>query len=395
MLYNPVRFRGVHVPGLLALARLLPTKLRDVPGIKEGGIGWQGIIPSRAGKLGTIAVDKQIEKIGTPSEFYEQLGPDEIADHIARHSDENVRDVVEHVMESEHPALWRDLPPRAREALHERVRAELPAAAHEVTARIGEHVDELLDVRHMVIRVSEGRPELTNKLFHEAGRKEFRLIIRFGFVFGFLFSLPIIPLLHAVPEWWVLPVAEAFVGYATNWVGIWMIYEPREPRKVGPFTLRGLFLRRQDEASEDYARVISEEVITVENVTDELLHGPRSDRTRRIVEGTMRDVVDRAVGAIRPAVRGAIGTGEYETLRDSLAIESVEPTMEPLYDPDFSRARSEHVRELFTERMREMSAEDFSETMRAATREDEWMLVAHGAIFGIVGGLLHYAIFGV
>jgi hypothetical protein len=53
------------------------------------------------------------------------------------------------------------------------------------------------------------------------------------------------------------------------------------------------------------------------------------------------------------------------------------------------------MEELFTDRMRKLSKRDFSETMRAATREDEWMLVAHGAIFGIAGGLVHYVIFGV
>jgi hypothetical protein len=44
--------------------------------------------------------------------------------------------------------------------------------------------------------------------------------------------------------------------------------------------------------------------------------------------------------------------------------------------------------------MSDMPTEDFVETMRSATREDEWMLVAHGALFGIAGGLLHYVVFG-
>jgi hypothetical protein len=31
---------------------------------------------------GSIAVDKAIAKLGTPAEFYQQLEPDEIAEHI-------------------------------------------------------------------------------------------------------------------------------------------------------------------------------------------------------------------------------------------------------------------------------------------------------------------------
>ena len=33
--------------------------------------------------------------------------------------------------------------------------------------------------------------------------------------------------------------------------------------------------------------------------------------------------------------------------------------------------------------------------MRAAIKEDEWMLYAHGAIMGLAGGFLHLWIFGV
>jgi hypothetical protein len=82
MLFNPVRFHGVRIPGLQELSTLLPRKLQEIPGIMQGGIGWQGIVPARAAKMGSIAVDKAIAKLGTPGEFYQQLDPDEIAEHI-------------------------------------------------------------------------------------------------------------------------------------------------------------------------------------------------------------------------------------------------------------------------------------------------------------------------
>ena len=51
----------------------------------QGGIGWQGIVPARAAKMGSIAVDKAIAKLGTPAEFYQELEPDKIAEHIVTH----------------------------------------------------------------------------------------------------------------------------------------------------------------------------------------------------------------------------------------------------------------------------------------------------------------------
>src|SRR5213596_2665034 len=82
MLFNPLRFRGFRLPGLAPLARLLPRKVQQVPGVMNGGVGWQGIIPSRAAKMGSIAVDKGIAKVGSNADFYEQFEPERIAEHI-------------------------------------------------------------------------------------------------------------------------------------------------------------------------------------------------------------------------------------------------------------------------------------------------------------------------
>jgi hypothetical protein len=52
------------------------------------------------------------------------------------------------------------------------------------------------------------------------------------------------------------------------------------------------------------------------------------------------------------------------------------------------------MRQLITERIRAMAPRDFAELLRTATEEDEWLLLAHGAVLGLAGGLVHLAIFG-
>src|SRR5688500_3433673 len=55
MLFYPVKFAGWNVPGLALISRIFPRKVQQMPGIARGGLGWQGIIPSRAAKMGSIA----------------------------------------------------------------------------------------------------------------------------------------------------------------------------------------------------------------------------------------------------------------------------------------------------------------------------------------------------
>src|SRR4051794_22001100 len=167
MLFNPVQFKGFRLPGLMAVAKVLPRKIQQVPGVMQGGVGWQGIVPSRAAKMGSIAVDKGIAKIGSPSDFYDQLEPDKLAQHILESSRDDIDETVDRIIEREHPQLWNDLPPRVRAEVHKRVQAQLPEIVQGITDEIGEHIDQLLDVKLMVIRRLEERPELANRIFTE------------------------------------------------------------------------------------------------------------------------------------------------------------------------------------------------------------------------------------
>jgi uncharacterized membrane protein YheB (UPF0754 family) len=395
MLFYPVSFKGWRVPGLRRLAPLLPRRIQQIPGVMQGGVGWQGIIPSRAAKMGSIAVDKGIAKLGSPADFYRQLEPEAIAEHICKTASEDIREVVDRTMEREYPETWPGMPRRVREAVHSRVRQQLPDIVRTVTDEIGTHIDQLLDIKLMVIRRIEEHPEMANRIYLEVGRKELRFIINFGFFFGALLGVPLVFLTQAFPHWWVLPIGGVIIGYVTNWVALWMIFEPVEPHRFGPFKLHGLFIRRQPEVSEVYGEIIAEDIVTLRNIGDELLNGPRADRTRQMIEDSMRPAVDRAAGPARLAVRVALGSSEYETIRESVATEAVDYTMTPLTDPEFNRRQSAAMRDLITDRMRELPHDDFSELLRSAMREDEWLLLLHGAVLGFVAGCIHLLIFGV
>jgi uncharacterized membrane protein YheB (UPF0754 family) len=394
MLFYPVHFKGYRSRTLRSLAKLLPRKVQQIPGVMLGGIGWQGIVPSRAAKMGSLAVDAGIAKLGTPGEYWSQFDPEAMSAQIVDSTSEDMRDTVDRIMAREQPRLWRDLPPQVKELVYARVIRQLPAVVRDLTDRIGENIDQLIDVKLMVIRRFEAQPELANRIFLDMGQRELKFIQNFGFFFGFACGIPVAAITHFVTNWWLLPILGVVVGYVTNWLALWMIYEPARPRRVGPFVLHGLFIRRQPELADVYARIVSDEIITMSNFGDELLHGPRADRTRQLIESAMRPAIDRATGPARRAVRVALGTREYDRIRDSFAAEPVEQMMTPLEDPEFSRRQAGTMRKLISERMRQMTPEDFGELLRTATKQDEWLLLLHGAVLGFGAGLIHLAIFG-
>ena len=395
MLFKPLRFYGVRVPGLKVLFPVLPRRVQVLPLVRyDGGVGWQGIVPSRADKMASIAVDKGLAKLGSIGDFYRELEPDRIAEHLGRVAVFEIRDVVEVIMQREYPTLWRDLPPLVREAVHARVRQQLPAVIKRITEDIGENIDQLIDAKLMVIRHFVAHPELLNELFMTVGRKELRFMQNFGFYFGFPMGFALVGLIHLYPQWWVLPVGGVVIGWLANYLGIEMIFEPHTRRWWVPWK-QGLLIKRQPEITEKYARLIADNVITLQNIGDELLTGPRSDRTMQMLEDTIRPAVDAAVGPIRPAVRLAIGGRGYDKIRDSLALEATGFAPVAFAEPEFNRQQGNRIYAFIAAQMRTMSPKDFVELLRSAMKQDEWLLFVHGGVLGFFAGLLHLGIFGV
>ncbi len=394
MLFSPVQFHGIRIPGLRELGTILPRKLQEVPGILQGGLGWQGIVPARAAKMGSIAVDKAIAKLGTPGEFYQQLEPDKIAEHIVTIFRPEIPQLVNEVMLAEHPRLWRDLPRPVKEAVYERVQAQLPSVVGTVTDEIGIHIDQLLDPKIMVIDHFQKNPDLVVRIFRDFGQRELNLMVRFGFIFGFLLGIPVAVVDSILHQAWLLPVLGIVVGWTTNALGMWLIFEPPEEKRFLGIKVHGLFLRRQNEAAEVYAQIIADDVITLERIGDFLLDGPRGDRTRQMLATALRPAIDKAAGPARGAVRVAVGAARFDSIRDSVAQQAVGRTLTPFKDPEFSRRQADKIRTLVATRTKELPPTDFVDMMRSAIKEDEWMLYAHGAIMGAAGGVLHLLIFG-
>jgi uncharacterized membrane protein YheB (UPF0754 family) len=395
MLFQPMRFHGVRVPGLPFLYPYLPRRVQLIPAIThEGRFGWQGIIPSRVSKMASISVDKALLKVGSIGDFYREFEPDKIADHIAVTARSEIRDVVARIMEREHPQLWHDLPPVLKSAVYARVEQRLPVIVRGLTEQLGEYIEQLIDAKLLVIRHFEEHPELMNDMLREVGRKELRFMQNFGLYFGFPAGIGLVFVLEALPRWWVLPLGGAVIGWVANWIGIKLIFEPVFPRRIGPFTFQGLFLRRQPEVSDVLAQIIAEDVITMKNIGDELLFGPRSDRTRLMLEESLRPAVDDAVGFARSAVRVGIGTDRYDRIRDAVAHEAVE-FASVFGDLEFGRQQSTKIRRFVAAQMRQLRADEFNELLRSAIKQDEWLLFVHGGVLGIGAGLIHLAIFGV
>ncbi|MBJ8346498.1 DUF445 domain-containing protein [Antrihabitans sp. YC2-6] len=395
MLFETLDFRGFRMPGLKTLFPFFPRRIQVLPIFKDGEkLGWQGMVPSRAEKMASLAIDRSLAKVGNIGDFYAQLDPDAIAEHFVEVARPEIPRLVDRLMTQENPRLWNSLPDFAKEFVYRKVDEDLPKNAARINEEFVAHLDELVDAKSMAISFLVSHPKLLNDVFREFGEKELKFMVNFGAYFGYPMGFTLVAVLQVLPHWWVLPVGGAILGWVVNYLGITIIFEPVHRSRWVPWR-QGLMLKRRPEVIVGYAGIISTHVMTLDNIMNELLHGPRSDRTLLMLDKVMRETVDSAVGRARILVRTAVGADQYERLKAAIAPAAMEMIPQVSADDEFVVAQRGKIDLFVQDQMTKLSLEDFQSILRGAVKQDEWLLFLHGGILGGLAGFLHLAIFGV
>ena len=356
--------------------------------------GWQGIIPSKAEKMSGILVDQTLSKIGSIEEFFQQMEPEKISAHLTRSIQGRIEEYTDEVMTERNAVLWENLPMLVRRRVYSRARRAIPEVMDNVVDDISKHVEELVDLKHMISSQMREDKALMVKMFREVGDPEFRFVINSGIYFGFLFGLCQIPVFIYFPGNWVMPFFGFLVGVATNWVALNVIFRPLNPVRVGPFRIQGLFLKRQKDVAESFARLTTTEVVTLRNIMYQVINGPRADRTKALIKRHMRPLLEG--GVVRTAAQLTVGPGGYADLKKAVEEKAVDLAVLPFEDPTFNRERGAIVERIMRERMEELSSEEFQALLRPAFQEDEWILIMVGGALGMMAGLIQlFLVFGV
>jgi uncharacterized membrane protein YheB (UPF0754 family) len=374
-----------YVTKLVAI-RMMFQPLNFV-GVKP--FGWQGIVPKRAARMAAIACDTMTEQLIKPSDVLRRLDPELIAKEIQDPLREVAAELTQEIAHEFQPGLWESLPESVRRLVIRRVQAETPKLLTAMLQTVQDNVESVFDLRDMVITNLVRDKALLNRMFTEAGHREFQFIARAGLLFGAVIGVIQMVAWALFKQPLIMPFFGAVTGWFTDWLALRMIFRPQQPtRYLGIFTWQGMFLRRRDEVSESYATLIAEELITPHKVIEAVLRGPLADRLFAMMQREVEHVIDRETRFARPFVRLAIGSTRYIEMKHAIADKVLARMPETLdYIEDYARDAMD-IRNLLIGKMRELTTEEFENLLRPAFQQDEWILITCGAVLGCVVGEL-------
>ena len=363
-----------------------------------GPFGWQGVIPGSARNMAKALVENSVAKVLTQEELASRIDADEMIEALQHRIDPLIEDIVDEVMaETTNYGLklnrfvWTASPAWIKEKVYQEVHKNLPSVIENAVDEIKDNLDDLVDLNQVIMDKLISHKELLVEIFDNAADKEFVFLARSGFYFGLPLGLPVMVLWYFFPVWWLLPIAGLLVGYLTNKLAIYMLQKPLTPVKLGPITIQGLFVRRQSEVSLYYANVFAAKLITAETLAQEVLKNSKSaDLLFDIIQREVNNALEKSSGTLKTLMVFSVGPAEYAKMRQIIS----DKAFAELNRPDKRSFRfidqALDIENTLAERVGGMAPEEFFELLHPVVEEDEWKLMAVGAVLGFGAGICQW-----
>ena len=365
-----------------------------------GPIGWQGVVPANAAKMANLLVDHSLKKVLTQQELIERVEPDQLVEALRHRIDPFVEDIVDEVMSETSNygvrvgnLVWAAAPGALKARVYAEVRKNMPAVLARAVQDVSDNLDDFVDINEIIIDKLGRDKRLLIDIFLTAAEKEFRFIERSGLYFGLPLGIPVMFAWYYFPVWWLLPLFGMLVGYITNALAMYLIQKPLHPVKIGPFTIQGLFLRRQKEVSAYFGKVFANELITAEVMMAEVLKTERSlDRVRDLIQREVNRAIEESQGIFKPITVLSLGPAEYAKVGRIISDRAFEEILRP--DKRSLRYLDEafDIENTIADRVGALPPADFFELIHPVIAEDEWKLIAVGALLGLGAGWWQWAL---
>jgi len=364
MLYRPLEFRGI------------------------GPIGWQGLIPRRAGKVAATTIDLLTENILKPEELLEGIDADEAFEELRAPLESVIESMAHDVAEAIWPGLWASLPAPARTLVLRRARQRAPQIIDHLLDQMRADLSQVIDVQHLAVTTLVKNKQKLNSLMRNTAGGAMAFVRRSGIYFGLLIGLLQMVAWGLIHNVWIMPVFGLVTGFVSDYLALTMLFAPRQPRRILGVRLQGVLHADRAEITRNYARIMAEDLFSPEMLIHEVLTGPGSDRLLAMVRTEVMAAIDAETGIVAPIVNLAIGTRRYQAIKDAIGAQAAALTPSVLGSLSDYAARTIDLEHTLVDKMNQLTSEQFESIMRPIFKDDEPLMVTVGAVLGFLVGEL-------
>ena len=389
MIFYPAEFVGVN------LKRYVVDSIYNCDVLQPlGFMGWQGIVPAKAAKMGFAMVNMVTTKLINVQDVFAKLDPNKVAVLLSIEVPDLARNVASSlfpewtVSMAEHqmlPKLTMDVKSAILHFQHEYLAGFVRC--------MQDNLGKVINVDEFVTKYFVSNTSVLSRLFQICGEKELQFLVNSGVWFGFLLGLPQIIIWAFVDNIWSLVIGGLIVGYATNWLALKLIFEPvlpvPFPFKNGPFTIQGIFLKRQAEVSTAFADYYSTFILKSKLFWNYIFTGGQKGEFKELLVKYNTDVIHDVAGTL--SVRSDLVDPDVVRKLSTTGAERVlEELPKHVYVLHDYIDKTLDVNPLLESGLKNLSPQEFEQVLHPVFEEEEFILIVAGAFLGALAGAVQF-----
>lgn len=365
MLYRPIEYRGI------------------------GPFGWQGLVPRRAGKVAATTIDLLTANLLKPEELLANIDPDEAVEALRGPLTTAIAEVTREIAEQLRPGLWDSLPEAGRRAIQGRVVKQAPRIVERILAEMRADLSRYVDVQFLAVTTLIRNKDKLNKLMRSLSTDAMAFVRRSGIIFGFGIGLVQMVAWGLFHNPWIMPAFGFGVGFVSDYIALNMLFRPIEEKKYfGLVTFQGLLHAQRETITEDYAKILADDLFSAENLFEGVLNGPGADKLYSLIAREVHAAIDAQSGIATPLVAMAVGSERYRAMKHTAAALITERLPSTLADAQDYAMSAINLERTIVEKMGQLTNEEYESILRPVFKDDEPLMIAVGAVLGgLVGEL--------
>ena len=187
---------------------------------------------------------------------------------------------------------------------------------------------------------------------------------------------------------YLIPFISAFIGWFTNWIAIKMLFHPREPKIILGIRFQGIFPKRQQQFAEKLGKLVSEELLSFEDIEAKISNPNNISKLMPFVEAHIDHFLRVKLAEQMPVISMFIGDKTINQLKEVFINELTE--LFPVIMKNYMNNLQEDLdlEKIVTQKVAGFSSDKLENILNAIMAKEFRFVEIIGGVLGFLIGFL-------
>jgi len=187
---------------------------------------------------------------------------------------------------------------------------------------------------------------------------------------------------------WLQPFVAAFTGWFTTWLAIYMLFHPRNPKRILGITIQGVFPKRQLQVAQQLGKIVAKELIHFDEIAGQLQDPELLKQLTPTIEKHLDHFLAVKLKEKMPVISMFVGSGTLDKIKEGM-LEEIEQLLPEIITQYTSSLSSKiDIEKMVTEKVAAFSSDKLEAVLEAVMKKEFWFLEIVALVMGFLIGLV-------